>query len=108
MKNFNERSFLVRALVGVFAVQFATVAYQVHSCQAAIKSKSESEKVTLVCNGATNTFNETSKLALTTFLALLVPSAAQGADMIQKTPRKRARQREEETVVEETKEEKVG
>lgn len=77
MGKFNERPFLIRALIGVFVIQFATVAYQIYSCQTAIRSNRESDKVMLLCGNATTAFNETGKLALTTFLALLVPSAAQ-------------------------------
>lgn len=89
MGNFSERTFLVRALVGVFVIQFATVGYQVHSCQTAVRSKNTSENVALVCNGATVAFNETSKLALTTFLALLVPSAGQSnRNLAQRSNRK--------------------
>lgn len=79
LRQFNERAFLIRALVGIFVLQFATVGYQTFSCQRAANSAKESERVTLICNNAANSFNETGKLALTTFLALLVPSAAQGA-----------------------------
>lgn len=77
MERFNERNFLIRALVGVFLVQFITVFYQIFSCQTAIKSSRESDKVTVICSTASNSFNETGKLALTTFLALLVPSSLQ-------------------------------
>lgn len=87
---FNERAFLIRALVGVFMVQFATVGYQTFSCQAAVQSGRESDKIALVCNNAATSFNETGKLALTTFLALLVPSASQGAvEAIQTSGKKR-------------------
>lgn len=87
---FNERAFLIRALVGIFLVQFATVGYQVFSCQSAVQSGKESEKIALVCNSAASNFNETGKLALTTFLALLVPSSAQTAiESIQSPVRKR-------------------
>lgn len=77
MGNFNERSFLLRALVTVFVVQFATVFYQIYSCQTAINSRKEVEKVTLICSNASNSFNETGKIALATFLALLVPAGPQ-------------------------------
>jgi hypothetical protein len=75
--NFNERNFLIRALVGVFLIQFITVFYQIYSCQTAIKSGRESDKVALICSNASSSFNETGKLALATFLALLVPSSSQ-------------------------------
>ena len=77
MGTFNERSFLIRALIGVFLVQFATVFYQIYSCQTAIRSPRETEKVAVICSDASSSFTETGKLALTTFLALLVPSASQ-------------------------------
>lgn len=73
---FNERAFLIRALMGIFIIQFVTVGYQIYACQSATKSVRELEKVTLMCQNASNSFNETGKLALATFLALLVPSGA--------------------------------
>lgn len=79
MGSFNERGFLLKALMGVFLVQFATVFYQIHSCQTAIRSPREAEKVAVICANASSSFTETGKLALTTFLALLVPSASQVA-----------------------------
>lgn len=75
MANFKERAFLIRALVGVFVIQFATVFYQFFSCRIAILK--QPDKITEVCSDATSTFNETGKLALTTFLALLVPNSNQ-------------------------------
>lgn len=90
LSKFNERAFLIRALVGIFLVQFATVGYQTFSCQSAVQTSKETDKVTLICNNAANSFNETGKLALTTFLALLVPSASQGtAEAIQTSSKKR-------------------
>lgn len=77
MGSFNERGFLLRALMAVFLVQFATVFYQIYSCQTAIKSPRDSDKVAVICSNASSSFTETGKLALTTFLALLVPSASQ-------------------------------
>jgi hypothetical protein len=98
LKQFNERAFLIRALVGIFVLQFATVGYQTFSCQRAANNAKESERVTLICNNAANSFNETGKLALTTFLALLVPSAGQGAsDSIQTLPRTRKVSNRKET-----------
>lgn len=76
-RNLSEREFLIRALVGVFALQFLTVGYQTYSCQVASSKVKESERVALICNNASNSFNETGKLALATFLALLVPSSSQ-------------------------------
>lgn len=92
MEKFNERNFLVKALMAVFVIQFATVGYQIYACQTAIGSNRESDKVTLICNSATMSFNETGKLALTTFLALLVPASSQGAtEAIQRTIRRKAK-----------------
>lgn len=96
LKQFNERAFLIRALVGIFVLQFATVGYQTFSCQRAANNSQESERVTLICNNAATSFNETGKLALTTFLALLVPSAAQGAvQAVQTTGRRKKATKEE-------------
>lgn len=86
---FNERAFLIRALLGVFLIQFATVGYQTYSCQVAMKSVREVEKVSMLCQNASSTFNETGKLALTTFLALLVPS--QSAASVNSSLRARAK-----------------
>lgn len=90
MEKFNERGFLIRALMGVFFIQFVTVFYQIYSCQTAIKSPRESDKVTAICSTASSSFNETGKLALTTFLALLVPSSSQSVGTASK-PRKRSK-----------------
>lgn len=73
----SERRFLIKALVVVFLLQFIVVCYQIHSCQEAIRSPKETDKVVAVCTNASNSFNETGKLALTTFLALLVPMSSQ-------------------------------
>lgn len=89
MSSFKERAFLIRALVGVFVIQFATVFYQVFSCRTAILR--QSDKTTEVCSNASNSFNETGKLALTTFLALLVPASNQvggeGSDKPSRKPK---------------------
>lgn len=106
MINFNERNFLIRALVGVFLVQFATVFYQIYSCQTAIRSPRESEKVAEICSSASASFNETGKLALTTFLALLVPSGSQAASGT--TGQSRVRRKVKATEAEPSEEEKVG
>lgn len=71
---FNERAFLVRCLAGIFLLQFSTVGYLAYSCHTSLKGGGETDKISLVCNNASNSFNETGKLALTTVLALLVPS----------------------------------
>lgn len=82
MAEFNERAFLIRALAGIFVVQFITVGYQTWSCQSSAAKNKDSAQVTLICNNATNSFNETGKLALTTILALLVPSSGQNVSEI--------------------------
>ena len=70
----NERSFLIRCLGAVFLFQFLTVGYLAHTCQTAVKGNLDSERITTVCSTAASSFNETGKLALATFLALLVPA----------------------------------
>jgi hypothetical protein len=92
MSFFNERAFLLRALAGVFVVQFATVGYLTYSCQTASSSGKEENHVTVICNNAANSYNETGKLALTTILALLVPSSSQKV-----TDSPPAKKRKEET-----------
>ena len=82
MAAFNERAFLIRALAGIFVMQFITVGYQTWSCQSSADLNKDSTQVTLICNNATNSFNETGKLALTTILALLVPSSGQSVSEI--------------------------
>lgn len=77
LKNLGERGFLLRSLMTIFILQFITVFFQVFSCQSIIRNEKELEKITLICSNATNSFNETGKLALATFLALLVPSSSQ-------------------------------
>jgi len=77
MKFFNERAFLVRSLIGIFAVQFVTVGYQTFLCQRSVLTVKESDRVSLICTNAANSYNETGKLALATILALLVPSSKQ-------------------------------
>lgn len=96
LKQFNERAFLIRALVGIFVLQFATVGYQTFSCQRAANHAKESDRVTLICNNAATSFNETGKLALTTFLALLVPSASQGAVQAVQSVGRRSRRNKSE------------
>jgi hypothetical protein len=75
---FNERAFLVRCLAGIFFLQFVTVGYLAYSCHTSLKGGSDTDKISLVCNNASNSFNETGKLALATVLALLVPSGKDG------------------------------
>lgn len=73
---FNERQFLIRSLLLIFLIQFASTGAQFFNCFRAANSAVESEKSNLVCTQASQSFSETSKLALTTLLALLVPAAA--------------------------------
>jgi hypothetical protein len=91
---FNERAFLIRCLAGIFLIQFATVGYLAYSCQASLGKENETEKVNLICGNASNSFNETGKLALATILALLVPSDREPQKKI--LPRRPRRKTEEE------------
>jgi hypothetical protein len=105
MTQFNERALLIRALAGIFLVQFLIVGYQTWSCQSHAEGEKDSTKVTLICNNATNTFNETGKLALTTILALLVPSSGQNASEIISTVRgsRKRKTKEDDNLDEESK-----
>ena len=96
MAPFNERAFLIRALAGIFLGQFITVGYQTWSCQSSAAKNRESTQVTLICNNATNTFNETGKLALTTILALLVPSSGQNVSEIFSSARGSRKRKDED------------
>lgn len=96
MAPFNERAFLIRALAGIFLVQFITVGYQTWSCQTYAEKNKDSSQATLICNNATNTFNETGKLALTTILALLVPSSGQNVSDILSSVRGTRKRKEDE------------
>ena len=75
--NFNERRFLIRSLVVIFFIQFASTGAQFSTCFKLSSGLVETERANLVCSQANASFSETSKLALTTLLALLVPSAPQ-------------------------------
>ena len=77
--NFNERRFLIRSLVAIFAIQFASTGAQFASCFRTLNSSVTQEKANLLCAQANSSFSETSKLALTTLLALLVPAASAGS-----------------------------
>ena len=105
MTQFNERALLIRALAGIFLIQFLIVGYQTWSCQSHAEQEKNSTKVILICNKATNTFNETGKLALTTILALLVPSSGQNASEIIQTVRgsRKRKTKEDEDLGGETK-----
>jgi hypothetical protein len=96
LKQFNERAFLIRALVFVFLIQFGTVGYQTFSCQKAAQNSKESETVSLICNNAASSFNETGKLALATFLALLVPASSPSTNAEVTSSRKRKTSAKEE------------
>ena len=105
MTQFNERALLIRALAGIFLIQFIIVGYQTWSCQSHAEQEKDSTEVTLICNNATNTFNETGKLALTTILALLVPSSGQNASEIIQTVRgsRKRKTKEDDNLDEESK-----
>jgi hypothetical protein len=91
---FNERAFLVRCLAGIFILQFSTVGYLAYSCHTSLRGVKETDKISLVCNNASNSFNETGKLALTTVLALLVPSGKDATSSNRTSP-SRSRKKEE-------------
>lgn len=95
MMEFNERAFLIKALIAIFVFQFLTVIYQNHLCQSSISSGKNDTQVALICNNASNSLNETGKLALTTILAILVPS--QKTLNMAPSP-KRIRKKEEEII----------
>jgi hypothetical protein len=83
MKKFNERAFLVRALVGIFAVQIGFMGYQVVSCRNNLSSpvvasqpaSNTNEKHENLCLKLSDNFIEAGKSAANVFLALLVPAA---------------------------------
>lgn len=86
---FNERRFLIRSLVFVFIVQFASTGAQFANCFKLSNSLADLEKTNFVCNQANSSFSETSKLALTTLLALLVPTASSGGSGAEQVTRRR-------------------
>jgi hypothetical protein len=77
MKEFNERAFLVRALVAIFAAQIAMVGYENLSCRNNLR-QSPSDSYSAFCLKISDNFSETGKSAANVFLALLVPAAALG------------------------------
>lgn len=93
--NFNERRFLIRSLVFIFVVQFASTGAQFANCFSLSNNLSDAEKATAICAQANASFAETGKLALTTLLALLVPAASAGAMISAETSSKRRRNPEE-------------
>jgi hypothetical protein len=93
--SFNERAFLVRCLAGIFLFQFCTVGYLAYSCHSSLRGLKDNDKISLVCNNASNSFNETGKLALTTVLALLVPSQKEAGN-VGSTPARAKRKTEGE------------
>jgi hypothetical protein len=96
--NFNERRFLIRSLVAVFAIQFLSTGAQFANCFRLSQSDAESEKTALICGQANGSFSETGKLALTTLLALLVPAApASGASGEQTSRRRKSTEEPEST-----------
>jgi hypothetical protein len=95
--NFNERRFLIRSLVIIFLIQFASTGAQFANCFKLSNSFVETERTTLVCSQANASFSETSKLALTTLLALLVPAApAAAASVVEQVTRRRKSNEEPE------------
>lgn len=78
MSQFNERAFLIRALVTVFAIQLTVAGYQIISCRGALSSKNAEPNFVAFCSKSNDNFSEMSKSAANVFLALLVPAAAMG------------------------------
>jgi hypothetical protein len=87
--SFNERRFLIRSLVVIFLIQFASTGAQLSNCFQISNNSTDKEKSNLICNQANSSFAETSKLALTTLLALLVPAATIGSSTTETTPRRK-------------------
>lgn len=94
--NFNERQFLIRSLVFIFLIQFASTGAQFATCFKLSNSSIETERATLVCSQANSSFSETGKLALTTLLALLVPPAPVAAAAVEQVTRRRKTTEESE------------
>lgn len=95
--NFNERRFLVRSLVFIFVIQFASTGAQFANCFQLSTNSADTEKTTAICAQANASFAETGKLALTTLLALLVPAAAAGTSSTEPSTRRRKSPEESET-----------
>ena len=93
--NFNERRFLIRSLVFIFIVQFASTGAQFANCFRLSNNFADPEKTTAICAQANSSFSETGKLALTTLLALLVPAASAGAMISVEPPARRRKSSEE-------------
>jgi len=77
MKEFNERAFLVKALVAIFVAQIAMIGYENISCRNNLR-ESPNDSYSASCLKISDSFSETSKSAANVFLALLVPAAALG------------------------------
>ena len=77
MKEFNERAFLVRALVGIFVAQIAMIGYENISCRNSLR-QTPNDPYSAFCLKISDNFIETGKSAANVFLALLVPAAALG------------------------------
>jgi hypothetical protein len=77
MKEFNERAFLVKALVAIFVAQIAMIGYENISCRNNLR-KSPNDSYSAFCLKTSDNFSETAKSAANVFLALLVPAAALG------------------------------
>jgi hypothetical protein len=93
--NFNERRFLIRSLVLIFVIQFASTGAQFANCFRLSNNLSDAEKATAICAQANASFAETGKLSLTTLLALLVPAASAGAMISVEPPARRRKSPEE-------------
>jgi hypothetical protein len=94
--NFNERRFLIRSLVIIFLIQFASTGAQFANCFKLSNSSAETERTNLACSQANSSFSETSKLALTTLLALLVPAAPSAGAVVEQGTRRRKTTEESE------------
>jgi hypothetical protein len=77
MKEFNERAFLVKALVAIFVAQIAMIGYENISCRNNLR-ESPNDSSEAFCLKISDSFSETAKSAANVFLALLVPAAALG------------------------------
>jgi hypothetical protein len=87
--NFNERRFLIRSLIIIFFIQFASTGAQFANCFQLSNSSADTERTSLVCSQANASFSETSKLALATLLALLVPAAPAASAAVEQVTRRR-------------------
>jgi hypothetical protein len=83
MKSFRERAFLVKALIGIFVIQFVYVGVQAAACRQAIVNQTipQRSQVDDLCKDASRNFLEVGKLAIPTILALLVKGAPEDSDI---------------------------